>query len=123
MSIANIIAAVEVAVEPIIAEAKIWATKAVDFLLDVPITLGQKAVALIKETSLGTAIMNLVSAASTASVPGQDKFAAVLSAAQHAYEAFVGNGGLSGLIAAGVSVLRELIESLVTDFKQTFLSA
>lgn len=114
---------IEIAIEPIIEEAKEWAGKAVDFLLDVPITLGQKAVALIKETSLGTAIMNLISAASNHDIPGSDKFSAVLDAAKGAYEAFVGNGGIAGLIATGVSVLRELIESLVTDFKQTFLTA
>lgn len=120
MSLSSILADIEVAIDPIVEEAKVWAGKAIHFLADVPITLGQRAVALIKETSLGTAIMNLISAANTSSAPGGDKFAAVLSAVQHAYEAFVGNGGLSGLIAAGVSVLRELIESLVTDFKLAF---
>lgn len=120
MSIANIIAQIEIAIDPIIDEAKEWAGKAVDFLIELPIRAGQRAVALIKETSLGTAIMNLISAASMHDVPGQDKFAAVLSAAQGAYKAFVDHGGLAGLIAAGVSILRELIESLVTDFKMTF---
>ncbi len=123
MSIANILAQIEIAVEPIIEEAKALAGKAIHFLADVPITLGQRAVAFIKETSLGTAIMNLISAASNHDVPGQDKFSAVLGAAQGAYKAFTDNGGLSGLIAAGISVLRELIESLVNDFKATFLSA
>lgn len=123
MSLSNILAEVEVAIEPIVEEAKQWAGKAIDFLKEVPITVAQKAVALVKETSLGTAIMNLISAASTVQAPGADKFGAVLSAAEHAYEAFVSNGGLSGLIATGLNILRQLVQSLYDDFRQAFLAS
>lgn len=124
MSIATIIAQVEVAVEPIIAAAKEWAGKAVDYLKDVAISAVQKAVALIKETPLGTAIANLVSAASlSTTTSGADKFSAVLAAVTDAYNAFVGNGGLSGLIASGVSVLRQTIQFVYDEMQQAFFSA
>lgn len=117
----SILGTLEIAVEPIIAEAKVWEQKAVDFLKDIPITLTQKAVALLKQTSIGTAVANLISLASLSSAPGQDKFAAVLSAIEGAYNAFVSNGGLAGLIATGVSVLRQLVQSLFDDFAAAFL--
>lgn len=119
----SIIDDIEIAIEPIIEEAKEWGEKALDFLKDVPITAGQKAVALIKETSLGTAIMNLVSAASHTGLSGSEKFALVFDKAIAAYRAFADNGGLSGLIATGLSVLRQVIQSLVDDFKAAFLPA
>lgn len=123
MSIHNILAQVEVQLEPIVEEAKEWAGKAVDFLKDVPITLAHRAVALLKETSLGVAVMNLISAASLHEAPGSDKFSAVISAAEGAYNAFTSHGGLSGLIAEGLSVLRQLVQSLYDDFRQAFLTA
>ncbi|MDR7103008.1 hypothetical protein [Croceicoccus sp. BE223] len=116
----SIIDDIEIAIEPIIEEAKEWGEKALDFLKDVPITAGQKAVALIKETSLGTAIMNLISAASLKDVSGMDKFNAVFDGAVAAYRAFTENGGLNGLIASGMSVLRQLVQSLYDDFKAAF---
>lgn len=126
MTIASIIAQVEVAIDPIIAEAKAIAaqvaTGAFTYLKGVAITAAQKAVALIKETSLGTAIMNLISAASLTTGTGADKFAAVIAAAEAAYTAFVGAGGLSGLISAGLSVLRQVAQSLFDDFTAAFLA-
>lgn len=118
-----IIPFVEIDIEPIIEEAKEKALTAVHFLLDVPISAAQKAVALIKETSLGTAILNLISAAHSSQASGQDKFSAVFKAATGAYEVFVGNGGLSGLIAAGLSVLRQVVQSIYDDFIAAFLPA
>jgi hypothetical protein len=116
----SILSTIEIEVEPIVAEAKEWAGKAVDFLKDVPIMLEQKAIALIKETSLGTAILNLISAAEGTGAAGADKFGAVVAAAEAAYEAFVSNGGLKGLIATGVSILRALVEVFVANFKSVF---
>lgn len=89
---------------------------ALDYLKDLAISAAQKAVAIIKETSLGTAIMNLISAASQTDGSGSDKFAAVLAAAQKAYQAFVDNGGLKGIFDSVVSVLRQVIQSLFDDF-------
>lgn len=109
--------------ETIITEAKALASSAADFLKDAAISTAQKAVALIKETSLGTAIANLISAASASDATGAEKFAAVLAAVEKAYAAFVDNGGLSGLISTGLSVLRQAIQSLYDDFAATFLGA
>lgn len=116
-----IIPYIDIDIEPIIEEAKAFAETAIDFLKDVPISAAQKAVALIKETSLGTAIANLISAAHSSNAPGVDKFNAVLNAATKAYEAFVGNGGLSGLIAVGLNVLRQVIQSVFDDFVAAFV--
>lgn len=114
---------IEIDLKPIIAEAKEWAGEAIDYLKNVPITAGQKAVALIKETSLGTAIANLVSAISHSELSGAEKFNAVFDKAIEAYRAFTDNGGLSGLIATGLSVLRQLIQSMYDDFRSAFLAA
>lgn len=123
MSIATVLAQVEIAIEPIITAAKELAATAVNYLKDVAISLPQKAVAFIKETPLGTAIMNLISAASTTTASGTEKMAGVIGAAQAAYDAFVANGGLTGLLTAGLSVLRQLAQSLYDDFAATFLKA
>jgi hypothetical protein len=117
MSLTTILADIHVAIDPIIAAAKEWAVKAANFLADVPIKAGQKAVALVKKTALGVAIMNLISAAESHGGTGLDKFNAVLAAGRKLYDTFVGHGGLTGLIAVGVDVFREVIESLVSDFR------
>ena len=117
MSILNDIV---IELDPIIEDAKALASKAVDFLKDVPIMAVQKAVALIKETSLGTAIANLISAASHSELSGMDKFNAVVSKAFDAYNAFVENGGLSGLIQLGVSVLRQTVQAIYDNMKASF---
>lgn len=57
----SILEDIKIELDPIVAEAKALAGKAVDFLKDVAITAPQKAVAFIKETSFGTKIANLVS--------------------------------------------------------------
>lgn len=114
---------IEIDLDPIIAEAKRWAGTAIEFLKDVPITAAQRAVALVKETALGTAIANLISAASHGEgMTGAEKFNAVFEKAIAAYRAFTENGGLSGLIATGLSVLRQVIQSLYDDFAAAFLA-
>lgn len=114
MSVSSIIATVE-------AEAIIWAEKAVHYLEGVAISAAQKAVALLKETSVGTAVMNLVSAYAASNIAGSVKFDSVVMAVEGIYAAFVNAGGLKGLLAVGVSVLRQLVQSLVDDFMTTFV--
>lgn len=111
---------IKIELDPIIADAKALASKAVDFLKDVPIMAVQKAVALIKETSLGTAIANLISAASHSDLSGSARFTAVVDKAFDAYTAFVENGGLKGLIALGVSVLRQTVQAIYDNMKASF---
>jgi hypothetical protein len=117
MSILNLI---EIEIEPIVAEAKALAGKAVTFLATELKSLPLRAIAFIKETSLGTAIANLISAAEASGASGADKLTAVIAAAEKAYAAFVANGGLSGLVTAGASILRALVEVFVADFKTAF---
>ncbi len=119
----SIIKDIVIELDPIIAEAKALASKAVDFLKDVPISAAQKAVAFVKETSLGTAIANLVSAASNSQANGADKFAAVVDAAWDAYEAFIGAGALKGLIDIGLNILRQVVQSIYDDFAAAFAKA
>lgn len=119
----SILKNIDIDLDPIVADAKALAGRAVDFLADVPIMAVQKAVAFIKETSLGTAIANLISAASHVDDPGVsgiDKFNAVFDAARAAYDAFVENGALDGLIDLGTSVLRQTIQALYDHLKSTF---
>ena len=78
-------------------------------------------ISFIKETSLGTAIMNLISAASSSTASGYDKFAAVLLAAQNAWSAFIGNGGLSGVWSVFKSALTYVVQKLYENFAATFL--
>lgn len=113
MSISSVIATVE-------AEAVIWAEKAAHYLEGVAISAAQKAVALLKETSVGTAVMNLVSAYAASPIAGASKFDAVVGAVEGIYNAFVNAGGLKGLLAVGVSVLRQLVQLIFDDFAATF---
>lgn len=115
MTIATVLADIE-------DEAKIWETKAVTFLKGVAITETQKAVALLKQTSVGTAVANLVSSFQYSTLAGADKLTHVLAAADGVYTAFVAAGGLSGLLTVGVSVLRQLIQSVFDDFAAALAS-
>lgn len=113
----SLVLTVETEIKDVIHEAKtVWLPKAETFLEGVAITAEQKAVALLKETTVGTAVANLISAASSASTAGTTKFAAVVAAGKALYDAFVDNGGLKGLLTSGVSVLRQLVQSLFDDF-------
>lgn len=118
----SILELAEAAIEPIIEELKEFAEDAFDYIVQLPISLTQKAVAIIKETSLGTAIINLISAASNSDASGTDKFSAVIKAASAAYDAFVANGGFKGLIELGVSVLRQAVQFIYDEMQQAFFS-
>jgi hypothetical protein len=74
-------------------------------------------VSYIKETKLGTAIMNLISAAQSSSASGYDKFAAVISAAKDAWLAFVDAGGVSGIWSQFTGALVYVIQGLYERFK------
>lgn len=122
----SILGDIKIELDPIIADAKALASKAVDYLKDVAISSAQKAVAFIKESELGTKIMNLISKASLVTDPdvkGADKFNAIVDIAMEAYKAFVGTGILKSIIDTGVNVLRQVIQSLYDDFVAAFAKA
>lgn len=85
-------------------------------LKKIAVSITQEAVALVKETSLGTDIMNLISAAASTSYSGVRKFENVIAAAEKGYADFVSGGGLAGLELAGINILRQLVQSLYDDF-------
>lgn len=123
--IEDIIAEIKIEIDPVVAEAKALAGKAIDYLKDVPIMAVQKAVAFIKETSFGTKIANLVSLFTQEQfkhLTGAEKAIAIFEAAKDAYDVFMMNGALKGLIDFGVSVLRQTIQAIYDNFKATFLT-
>lgn len=101
--------------------AKPFAEAALTYAKDAAGAALDNFVAFIKETSLGTALMNLISAASSSSASGYDKFAAVLMAGQNAWAAFVDNGGLTGVWAVFKSALTYVVQKLYENFAATFL--
>lgn len=119
-TLAELLEPVKISIEDIINDAKEVAGEVLEKLKELPMTLIQKAVSLVKETSLGTAIYNLVSAAANSNESGEAKYAAVADKLYGAYQAFQENGGFKGLVAAGVSILRVLIEFAVAEFKNAF---
>ena len=119
-TLAELLEPVKISIEDIIHDAKEVAGEVLEKLKELPMTLIQKAVSLVKETSLGTAIYNLVSAAANSNESGEAKYAAVADKLYGAYQAFQENGGFKGLVAAGVSILRVLIEFAVAEFKNAF---
>lgn len=103
-------------IDEIVNEAKSLAGSIVVYAKEIAGTALDMFVAYIKETTLGTAIMNLISAASSSTASGYDKFAAVLAAAKDAWLAFVGAGGVSGVWAAFQSALVSVIQGLYERF-------
>ena len=104
------------AIDEIIAEAKSLAGSIVVYAKEMAGTALDMFVSYIKETKLGTAIMNLISAASSSSASGYDKFAAVISAAKDAWLAFVANGGVSGVWTQFTSALVSVVQALYQHF-------
>jgi len=100
----------------IVAEAKSLATSALAYAHQMAGTALDMFVAYIKETTLGTAILNLISAASASNASGYDKFAAVISAAKDAWYAFVAAGGVSGVWAQFTGALVYVVQGLVERF-------
>lgn len=101
--------------------AKPFVESAVQYAKDAASSALDNFISFVKETSLGTAIMNLISAASTQSASGYDKFAAVLLAGQNAWAAFVDNGGLAGVWSVFKSAFTYVVQKLYEAFAATFL--
>lgn len=97
-------------------EAKSLSGSIVVYAKEIAGTALDMFVAYIKETKLGTAIMNLISAASSSSASGYDKFAAVITAAQEAWATFVGAGGVSGVWTQFTSALVSVVQALYQHF-------
>lgn len=103
------------------AVAKPLVATAVDYVKEAASNALDDFVSFIKETSLGTAIMNLISAASSSTASGYDKFAAVLLAGENAWNAFVSNGGVSGIWSVFKSAFTYVVQRLYEGFAATFL--
>lgn len=103
-------------IDEIVAEAKSIAGSALVYAKEMAGTALDMFVSYVKETKLGAAIMNLISAASSSNASGYDKFAAVISAAKDAWVAFVGAGGVSGIWAAFQSALVYVVQGLYERF-------
>ena len=103
-------------IEDIVTEAKELAGSIVVYAREMAGTALDMFISYIKETRIGTAIMNLISAASSSTASGYDKFAAVITAAKDAWAAFVGAGGVSGVWAAFASALVYVVQALYERF-------
>ncbi|MBS7669317.1 hypothetical protein [Croceicoccus gelatinilyticus] len=97
-------------------EAKELAGSIVVYAKEMAGTALDMFVSYVKETKLGTAIMNLISAASSSGESGYVKFAAVITAAKDAWAAFVGAGGVSGVFAQFTSALVYVVQGLYERF-------
>lgn len=105
-------------IDEIVAEAKALAPTFLTYAKEIADTLLGKFIAYVKETKLGAAIMNLISAANSSTASGYDKFAAVLGAAQAAWAAFVSAGGVTGVWAQFTSALVYVVQGLYESFIQ-----
>ena len=116
MTIGTIIANVEAIGEDVIAqieaEAKTLAAGAVAYAKPMVGDALDLFVGYVKETTFGTSVANLISAASSSTVSGAEKFAAVLLAAKDAWAAFVGAGGVSGVWAQFKGALVYVVQKM-----------
>lgn len=81
-----------------------------------------KAVAALKQTDIGTAVANDISAVSSQSLSGAQKFEAVLTNTLPLVLKFVTGGGLSAVEKDVEDIARSLVQSLYNDFKSTTAS-
>jgi hypothetical protein len=77
---------------------------------------GQKVVATLKETPLGTDAENLISALMNSAVSGSAKMASVVAALVPLTEDLVASGSISGLVNTVEDTVRELAQSIYNDF-------
>jgi len=103
-------------IDEIVAEAKDLAGSIVVYAKEIAGTALDMFISYIKETKLGAAIMNLISAAQASNESGYVKFAAVITAAKDAWLAFVGAGGVSGVWAQFTSALVYVVQGLFERF-------
>lgn len=78
---------------------------------------GQKLVAEVKQTYVGTVTLNIISALENHSMSGADKLGAVVSAIVPLIQKLVATGGVSGAISSVESFALEFAQSVFNDFK------
>ena len=81
------------------------------------LTEGQKLVAEVKQTYVGTVAMNVVSALENQQMDGSEKLATVVAAVVPLITKLVASGGVSGAIASVESFALEFAQSVYNDFK------
>lgn len=98
------------------------ALKAAGTVLDgFVISDGQKLVAEVKQTNLGTTALNVVSALDSKTMSGSDKMEIVVAALVPAITTLVSSGGLSGLVVTVEDFALEFAQSVFNDFKASVL--
>jgi hypothetical protein len=78
-----------------------------------------KAIAAAKTTVLGTAMAGAIQAAEDTGKTGAEKRAAVLAAVVPAIVSYATKGGLTALVSDAETFASALLESTLTDLKQT----
>ncbi len=81
------------------------------------ITEGQKLVAEVKQTYVGTVALNVVQALESQTMTGEQKLETVVSAVVPLITKLVASGGISGAIASVESFALEFAQSVYNDFK------
>lgn len=81
------------------------------------ITEGQKLVAEVKQTYVGTVALNIVQALENQSLSGEEKLETVVSAVVPLITKLAASGGLSSAIASVESFALEFAQSVYNDFK------
>ncbi len=80
----------------------------------------QKAVAVLKATSIGTVVANDISALMNANMSGEQKFASVLASTTPLIVSFLSGKGVAQIALTQVEdIARELIQSMYNDTKSS----
>ena len=78
---------------------------------------GQKLVAEVKQTYVGTVALNVISALQNHTMSGTDKLGAVVSAVVPLIQKLIATGGITGAITSVESFALEFAQSVYNDFK------
>ncbi len=78
---------------------------------------GQKLVAEVKQTYVGTVALNVISALQSQAMSGDDKLGAVVSAVVPLIQKLISSGGISSAISSVESFALEFCQSVYNDFK------
>ena len=78
---------------------------------------GQKLVASVKQTGLGTTALNIISALESHTATGTEKMEMLIAALVPALNSLEANGGLKGLVTSIEDFAREFAQSAYNDFK------
>ena len=78
-----------------------------------------KVVAALKETSIGTAVANDVSALTSSTLTGEQKFEQVVASTTPMVLSYVTGGGIAALEADVIGITRSLVQTIYTDVADT----